>query len=177
VTIRRTFGVMGGYPMHCGHISSHCSRHGSRTRAGATGRVSMSAGPWMPSALSSAPGAPGTCCRTPASVPVVLRIVASQSGRSPASSFGLRLYHRQTIWPMGIGSKYPECPSPLSATRQRKHDLSQYFCPGHQIGRGRGLGFVVTDPAPARHKQHAAGTKVGHVLGVMRRARTHLHMH
>jgi hypothetical protein len=88
-------------------------------------------------------------------------------------------WHRRTpdlSWSMDRARSW-ECPSPLSATRQRQHDLSKKSCAGRQIRRGSGLGFVVTDPAPARHEQHAAGTEVGHVLGVMRRARNHIHMH
>jgi Amidase len=87
--------------------------------------------------------------------------------------------HRRTLdlswvygWSAFLGVLFP-----LPSTRQREHDLSKNACAGHQIRRGSRLGFVVTDPAPARHEQHAAGTEVGHVLGVMRRARNHIHMH
>jgi hypothetical protein len=87
--------------------------------------------------------------------------------------------HRRTLdWSWVYGwSAFLGVPFPLLSTCQREHDLSKNSCAGCQIRRGSRLGFVVTDPAPARHEQHAAGTEVGHILGVMRCARHHIHMH
>jgi hypothetical protein len=81
VPITSALAAIGVYLTRDGRASSRYSRRGSRPRSGAIGRASRTARPWMPSSLSSVPGARGRPCMAPASVPVVRRIAVSKHGR------------------------------------------------------------------------------------------------